>query len=53
MYRNLSSQKRYLSCEQVHSPGPFLELFARSSRVGWSQWGDKVEEPMPLRLVEG
>ena len=24
------------------SPGPYLELFARSTRPGWSQWGDQV-----------
>lgn len=24
------------------SPGPFLELFARQSRVSWSQWGNEV-----------
>jgi len=25
------------------SPGPFLELFARGQRPGWSQWGNEVE----------
>jgi N6-adenosine-specific RNA methylase IME4 len=25
------------------SPGPFLELFARFKREGWTQWGDQVE----------
>ena len=24
------------------SPGPFLELFARSPRDGWASWGDEV-----------
>ena len=24
------------------SPGPYLELFARHNRPGWSQWGDEV-----------
>ena len=24
------------------SPGPFLELFARHNREGWSQWGDEI-----------
>jgi len=24
------------------SPGPFLELFARTHRRGWTQWGDEV-----------
>jgi N6-adenosine-specific RNA methylase IME4 len=25
------------------SPGPFLELFARAERVGWTAWGDEAE----------
>jgi N6-adenosine-specific RNA methylase IME4 len=25
------------------SPGPYLEMFARSRRDGWSVWGDEVE----------
>ena len=23
-------------------PGPYLELFARQSRVGWDSWGDQT-----------
>ncbi len=33
------------------SPGPFLELFARYPREGWTQWGNEVVEkqtPHPL-----
>ena len=26
------------------SPGPYLELFARSHRPGWAQWGDEIGE---------
>jgi N6-adenosine-specific RNA methylase IME4 len=25
------------------SPGPYLELFAREKRPGWTQWGDEVQ----------
>ena len=25
------------------SPGPYLELFARRPRAGWSQWGNQIE----------
>ena len=25
------------------SPGPYLELFARERREGWTQWGDEVD----------
>lgn len=29
------------------SPGPFLELFARGTRPGWSAWGDQSEAYFP------
>jgi hypothetical protein len=29
------------------SPGPFLELFARHPRPGWTQWGDEIPVPEP------
>ncbi len=29
------------------SPGPFLELFARGSRKGWSTWGNQAETYYP------
>lgn len=29
------------------SPGPYLELFARGSRKGWSTWGDQADEYSP------
>jgi N6-adenosine-specific RNA methylase IME4 len=29
------------------SPGPYLELFARGPRKGWSVWGDQSEEYSP------
>ena len=36
------------------SPGPYLELFARRKRPGWSVWGDEVEcdVAMPTKSVE-
>jgi N6-adenosine-specific RNA methylase IME4 len=38
--------------EQYHiiescSPGPYLELFARGPRQGWTTWGDQAEAYMP------
>lgn len=30
------------------SPGPYLELFARYKRSGWSQWGNEPLEELPL-----
>ena len=29
------------------SPGPFIELFARGPRKGWSSWGEQSEEYAP------
>lgn len=29
------------------SPGPFLELFARGARPGWTGWGDQSQEYFP------
>jgi N6-adenosine-specific RNA methylase IME4 len=31
------------------SPGPFLELFARERRSGWTQWGDEVDTYLHTR----
>jgi N6-adenosine-specific RNA methylase IME4 len=33
------------------SPGPFLELFARDHRRGWTQWGDEVPANGDLRKL--
>lgn len=29
------------------SPGPFLELFARGNKKGWTQWGNEVDDYKP------
>ena len=29
------------------SPGPYIELFARGSREGWTSWGNQAEEYAP------
>jgi N6-adenosine-specific RNA methylase IME4 len=26
------------------SPGPYLELFARGTRLGWAAWGDQANQ---------
>lgn len=33
------------------SPGPYLELFARSSRKNWNTWGDEAESYLSRRKV--
>lgn len=30
------------------SPGPYLELFARRKRPGWSSWGNEIESDVTL-----
>lgn len=34
-------------------PGPYLELFARRPRQGWTVFGNEIEDPMALPLFEG
>ena len=31
------------------SPGPYLELFARIERKGWTQWGNEIGENPPFK----
>jgi N6-adenosine-specific RNA methylase IME4 len=33
------------------SPGPYLELFARGIRNGWTTWGDQVENALARRAA--
>jgi N6-adenosine-specific RNA methylase IME4 len=40
----------YAMVEQV-SPGPYLEMFARRSRIGWDVWGDEAPSVLDLGLV--
>lgn len=34
--------KLLLKRAEVVSPGPYLEMFARSGRKGWISWGDEI-----------
>ncbi len=34
------------------SPGPYLELFARTRREGWQQWGDELETYSKKRAAQ-
>lgn len=33
---------------QAISPGPYLELFARRLRMGWTTWGNEVGDPLGM-----
>jgi N6-adenosine-specific RNA methylase IME4 len=60
----ISSQKRGHSIKpdelypivESCSPGPYLELFARRKRLGWSSWGDEVDQTLakdePIELLK-
>ena len=28
------------------SPGPYLEMFARETRLGWTSWGNEIAEDL-------
>jgi N6-adenosine-specific RNA methylase IME4 len=35
--------EKFYQIVETLSPGPYLELFARRQRVGWTCWGDELE----------
>ncbi len=35
------------------SPGPYLELFARTQRLGWDTWGNEALEHVTLEAAKG
>jgi N6-adenosine-specific RNA methylase IME4 len=39
----------FYSLIEACSPGPYLELFARERREGWSQWGDELNSYLENR----
>lgn len=34
----------FFELAEQHSPGPYVELFARRMRMGWDAWGDQAPE---------
>jgi N6-adenosine-specific RNA methylase IME4 len=42
----------FYSMVETVSPGPRIELFARSARAGWSVWGDQAPDAVPCALDE-
>lgn len=40
---------------EQQSPGPYLEMFSRSPRVGWDHWGNEVNSSIEIksRIVRG
>ncbi len=52
--RHSQKPEEFQSIVETVSPGPYLELFARRERPGWTCWGNQVEavkeEATPLLL---
>lgn len=40
--RHSAKPESFLDVVERVSPGPYLELFARRNRMGWSTWGNEV-----------
>lgn len=45
-------EEQYAVIERI-SPGPYLELFARRRRPGWSAWGDQVASDITMPEQHG
>lgn len=43
-------ERMYELIERV-SPGPYLEMFARRTRRGWSSWGNEIEQDLWFQEV--
>jgi N6-adenosine-specific RNA methylase IME4 len=40
--------EHFLDLVETVSPGPYLEMFSRRHRLGWSVWGDQVNASIDL-----
>lgn len=45
---NSAKPDAFMDLVEQASPGPYLELFARSKRIGWDVWGDEVDSDVEL-----
>jgi N6-adenosine-specific RNA methylase IME4 len=36
---------------EAQSPGPYLEMFARRERSGWTSWGNEIANDVPLTIA--
>jgi N6-adenosine-specific RNA methylase IME4 len=41
--RHSAKPPEFLELVEQVSPGPYVELFARDRRPGWSSWGEELE----------
>jgi N6-adenosine-specific RNA methylase IME4 len=51
--RHSQKPEAFLDLVEQVSPGPYLELFARRNRLGWSTWGNEALEHVDLGAARG
>ena len=51
--RHSAKPEAFQDMVETVSPGPYLELFARRQREGWTVWGNEVETNDQVELQEG
>jgi N6-adenosine-specific RNA methylase IME4 len=49
-HRHSQKPEEFQTLVESVSPGPYLELFARRKRPGWSVWGDEVASDISLEI---
>jgi len=49
--KHSAKPERFRQMIELVSPGPYLELFARSTAPGWDSWGNQVEPAQPIAAV--
>lgn len=51
--RSSAKPREFADVVEAASPGPYLELFARSARPGWDAWGDQAPNAVHLPALSG
>ncbi len=46
--KHSAKPEQFQTTIEAHSPGPYLEMFARRKRPGWSIWGNEVESDVEI-----
>jgi N6-adenosine-specific RNA methylase IME4 len=50
--RHSAKPEAFFDLVERVSPGPYLEMFARKTRLGWSSWGNQVPETFQLQAAQ-
>jgi N6-adenosine-specific RNA methylase IME4 len=46
--KHSSKPEAFMDMVESVSPGPYLEMFARRKRTGWSSWGNEIESDIQI-----